>query len=439
MPFQYNPVTNSLDLVAVFVVPPGTVASLAGNDAISVGPDGGGTIGIIGNNASGINITQGGLNSLSVSAYAASNTQAGTLETATNAEAAAQASTVVALTPSNVPFLFSTTPLSVPQGGTGVVSFSANQLILGNGGGNLSSAGAMGNGQLLIGNLGNPPSIANLTSTGGTVIITNGAGTINLESNTAGTLTFSANIGSATPAAGTINFLGSMVNGVQTSGAANTITISGVQATNAQVGISRYATNAETVAGVINTASITPASLDFLLGTQTTNSIPYSLGPSSQIGWMPAGLDGQIPIGASFGAPMMAYLTAGANVSITTGPNAITISASFSGSWTQKLLSFTAVPNSRYIINSFGPITVTMPTPGGYLSGVQIDFLFETSNSTTIQCNANQVIYSMGVASSNGGTMTTTQQYSGVSLIYVGGSVPERWIMNYIQGSFILA
>lgn len=62
-----------------------------------------------------------------------------------------------------------------------------------------------------------------LTSTGGTVIITPGAGTINLESGTMVATSYVENTGSATPAGGILNVLG--VAETTTSGSGNTVSI----------------------------------------------------------------------------------------------------------------------------------------------------------------------------------------------------------------------
>lgn len=83
------------------------------------------------------------------------------------------------------------------------------------------------NGQLLIGATVAPNiRVGNLTSTGGSVTITNGAGTINLEAGTTTPLMFTADTGSAIPAANNLSILGGP--GVTTSGVGSTITINSV-------------------------------------------------------------------------------------------------------------------------------------------------------------------------------------------------------------------
>lgn len=57
MPFKFNPFTKKLDIVDVTPVPPGTVASLTGDDGAAVGPDGTGTIFIKGEPGTGVVFT----------------------------------------------------------------------------------------------------------------------------------------------------------------------------------------------------------------------------------------------------------------------------------------------------------------------------------------------------------------------------------------------
>jgi len=87
-----------------------------------------------------------------------------------------------------------------------------------------SSAGA--DGQVLIGaGTSASPVWANLTSSNGTITITNGAGTINLATSSATANSFVTNSGTATPAAGVLTVVGDGSN-ITTSGATSTVTVS---------------------------------------------------------------------------------------------------------------------------------------------------------------------------------------------------------------------
>jgi hypothetical protein len=83
------------------------------------------------------------------------------------------------------------------------------------------------NGQLLIGSTVAPNiRVGSLTSSGGTVAITTGAGTINLESGGSVPTTFIADSGSASPVGNQLNVLGGP--GVTTSASGSTLTINSV-------------------------------------------------------------------------------------------------------------------------------------------------------------------------------------------------------------------
>lgn len=110
---------------------PGDIATLTGNSGGAVPPLAG-NISVTGNNTTGINIVGNPtLGTLTVSGIESSSTQIGTTRFATNAEAAANSLSTVALTPSDVTSLFSVTPLPVAQGGTSSSSFTAYSVITG--------------------------------------------------------------------------------------------------------------------------------------------------------------------------------------------------------------------------------------------------------------------------------------------------------------------
>jgi len=126
----------------------------------------------------------------------------------------------------NINSLTLVVPLTVPNGGTGNSSLTDHGIMLGSGAGAVTVTAAPTNGQLLIGSTGVDPVLGSLTSTGGSVTITPGAGTINLEvaaSNDA-ILTVTGDSGGAlSPTAGNLNVLGT--SGSKTSGSASTLTV----------------------------------------------------------------------------------------------------------------------------------------------------------------------------------------------------------------------
>ena len=95
------------------------------------------------------------------------------------------------------------------------VDFTGNSVV---------TAQVVSDGQLLIGAASNPRIRVNtLSSSGGTVVITNGPGTINLEAGVSVPTTFNADSGSATPAANTLILAGG-TNGIDTTASGNTVT-----------------------------------------------------------------------------------------------------------------------------------------------------------------------------------------------------------------------
>ena len=145
------------------------VETVTGNSGGPVGPDGSFNLTLVGNNTSGINIVgTPGTNTLTVVGIQATTTQRGTSELATSAEAIAGTDTANALTSSNLTAKLGVQTLHGLPIGAGTAAA-------------LTWTAAPTNGQLLIGSTGVNPVLGSLTSTAGTITITPGAGTINLD------------------------------------------------------------------------------------------------------------------------------------------------------------------------------------------------------------------------------------------------------------------
>ncbi len=110
-------------------------------------------------------------------------------------------------------------PIPVVEGGTG--SQSLTGVLLGNGTSAITGIGAATNGQLIIGSTGVNPVLSNLTSTGDTLIITNGPGSINLETGDAVPTSFPTDDGTANPISGALNIFGN--HGINTTGVTDTV------------------------------------------------------------------------------------------------------------------------------------------------------------------------------------------------------------------------
>lgn len=142
----------------------------------------------------------------------ATTSQKGVLETSTDAESIAGTSTAVAVTPESL------------KAKLGLQT--AFGMAYGNGDSSaLGWTGAGTDGQVVIAATGSDPAFASLTSTGGTIIITAGSNSLNLEADVDSDLMFTTDSGTATASGNNINILGS--GGITTSATGSTVTIIG--------------------------------------------------------------------------------------------------------------------------------------------------------------------------------------------------------------------
>jgi hypothetical protein len=132
--------------------------------------------------------------------------------------------------------------------------------------------------------------------------------------------------GNITPTAGVVSLLGNMTQGVSTSGAGSTATITVADSTTSQKGVVNLATDAETITGTEASKSVTPESLKAKLGSQTQYGSPYGNGDTNAIEWTGAATNGQLIIGATGAAPAFASLTStGGTISFTPGINSLNL------------------------------------------------------------------------------------------------------------------
>lgn len=129
--------------------------------------------------------------------------------------------------------------------------------------------------------------------------------------------------------AGNVDVVGDNTQGINIVGtpASNLLTVSGINATTSQIGVSEFADGTETTTGTDGTRSVTPLGLASKLGAQTANGLAYGNGTTGAIQWLAEATDGQIPIGSTGNPPVLSTLTAGVGVSITNAAGSITISA----------------------------------------------------------------------------------------------------------------
>lgn len=284
---------------------------------------------------------------------------------------------------------------------------------------NMVATAAGTDGQLLIGATGADPAFSDLTSTGGTITITPGPNTLNVEAGAVVPTTFDTDSGSAVPAANNLDILGTAAQGISTSGATNVVTITASDASTTQKGVIETSTDAESIAGASTTVAVTPASLAAKLGTQTSNGLAYGGGTTAAVNWLGEAIDGQLPIGNTGSAPTLATLTAGVGITITNGSGSITIDAD-NGAMDWNEITVTgptgmAVDNG-YIANNAGVVGLTLPATSAIGDIIKVDG--KGAGGWSIGQNAGQTIHFLAQDTTTGaaGSLASTGQYDCVTL-----------------------
>lgn len=328
------------------------------------------------------------------------------------------------------------------------------------------------NGQLMIGSTGAAGAWANLASSGGTVTITEGANTINLEASGSVALQFDGDSGSATPTAGVMTITGGF--NITTTASTNDVEIdlSGMTEFAVHVGDSDGAltpllvgTNGEVLTGntgadpsfdAIGTNSgITDHGV--LLAQGATGFVATSVGTTGQVltgatGADPdfediganssltangvllgggasaftaatVGTDGQVMIGATAGAPVFATLTStGATITFTLGTNTLNMEAVGGGgtglTWSEVTGTSQALAVlNGYILNNAGLVTATLPATAAV--GEVIAIVGKGTGGWKIAQNASQTIHlnSSDTTTGVGGSLASTVRYNAVEVV----------------------
>lgn len=311
------------------------------------------------------------------------------------------------------------------------------------------TAQVLQDGQLLIGSAVTPNiRVGKLTSTLGTVAITNGNGTINLEVAGAAAAVehLTGNSGGVINPDGAhnINTLGT--GSITISGAGNTLTtqLQGLTNHAIQIGagtatLTQLAATATTGQVLQNNAGADPSySTATYPSTTTINQILYSSAANTVTGLATANnavlttgatgvpvltalsANGQLIIGSGSGAPVAGTLTAGPGISITNAANSITIATTGAGfTWTDATSATQAlVVENGYVTDRGGGVVYTLPASGAL--GDEIKIVGKLGIST-ITPNANQQI----VISSASGTVGVTGTAVGTN---VGDCIALRCI-----------
>lgn len=335
----------------------------------------------------------------------------------------------------------------------GLTGITNHSVLVGGASNTITSLGAGTNGQVLIGSTGADPVFGTLTSTGGTILFTAGAGTLNLEASASLPTSFTTDSGVAVPALNNLNTLGS--GSITTSGSGSTVTTQLTGLTNHAVLVGA-GTSTITKVGPTATAgqilqsagaAADPAfSTATYPSTTTINQLLYSSSNNVVTGLAtanksvittnatgvpvatPLALDGQIIIGSTAGAPAAATLTAGAGISITNAGNSITITGTATTPLSFPTDSGTAVPalnaltmaGSGSITTSGSGATVTTQLTGLTNHAVLVGAGTSTITKLALGTNGQVLIGSTGLDPAFG---TLTSSDSSISFTTGAGSL----------------
>ena len=230
------------------------------------------------------------------------------------------------------------TPVSVPNGGTGIASITDHALIVGSGVADVTVLAAATDGQIPIGSTGADPVIGNITSSGGTITITNGAGTINMEAVHTGDVDqLDGDSGSATPTLGVIDITGG--NNITTAAGASAVAVS-------VSGTTQYALQVGSAAGALVS-----------LGLGSANQVLHSNGAGANPTWsavdLAADVTGTLPV-ANGG----------------TGAATLTDHGVLVGSGTGAITPLTVGTDGQVIVGSTGadPVFATLASSDGSIT-----------------------------------------------------------------------
>jgi len=319
--------------------------------------------------------------------------------------------------------------LTVPEGGTGLTTITDHSLLVGSGVAALTELGVATDGQLVIGSTGADPVLATLSSIGGTIGITNAAGSISLDviPGSAVISQLDGDTGTAVPTLGVVDVLGGV--NITTAGALSAITVSlhtiidqmdgvdfannGRLATDTGAGDNFYiqaydvdgtsyttfatltANNTPTMdlsddvtksGGYIYRAGGTDVPVsDGGTGLSTLTDHGILLG-SGAAAITPLGVasDGQIPIGSTGADPVLANITSsGATIAITNGAGTINLEAGGSVMTGLDADSGSAVPTAG-IIDIEGGDNITTSAIGTNVLTVDLDAAISGTSSLTM-------------------------------------------------------
>jgi len=302
------------------------------------------------------------------------------------------------------------TDVPVADGGTGSSTLTDHGILLGSGTSAITPLGVATNGQIPIGSTGADPVLANITSTGATLTVTNGAGTINIETGGAVMTGLDADSGSAVPTAGVIIIEGG--DNITTSAiGTNVLTV------DLDAAISGTSSLTMATGGAIRTN--TGAGNTLLFQAYDVDGAAYSTFATMTAANDPSmNLADNVTKGGGY-----IYRAGGTDVPVTdggTGVSTLTDHGVVVGSGTSPVTSLAAATNGQLIIGSTGAdpslaaITSAMDlTITNGAGTINID-LTDNTHNTAVDGWAGSIIETNSVTvTSDGGTITLAVEKSG--------------------------
>jgi hypothetical protein len=149
------------------------------------------------------------------------------------------------------------------------------------------------------------------------------------------------------------------------------------------------------------------------------------------------GSNGQVLIGGG-SAPAWANLTAGTNISVSSGANTITISGTGAAGFTWvSTAGGTASVNTGYIANNGASLTtVTLPSTAAV--GDRVRMAGNSSGGWKVAQNSGQTIYVSGSNTTTGvgGSLASTTRYDAVELLCITANTD--WAALSVQGNLTI-
>lgn len=171
--------------------------------------------------------------------------------------------------------------------------------------------------------------------------------------------------------------------------------------------------------GLANQLAYYAAPGSILSGLTGANSAMLFTTSAGALTWSSSMTDGQIMIGRTGNSPLPATLSAGPGISISNGPNSITISGTGSGiGWTEVTgTTQLMVADNGYVANNAGLVTLTLPATAAF--GTAISIIGKGAGGWLMAQNSGQNIQ-IGSSSSTigvGGSVASTNRFDSLQLI----------------------